>query len=98
MNNARAEVLASATFPRAHWTKIWPTQPFEGFNGEVKRRAGVVGIFQRAAVIRLVGMVLADTNDDWTTDERRYLSKGSVVKPIPETDIAPTDAITGSGW
>lgn len=68
-------MLAFNTFPRSHWRKIWSTNPLERLNKEIKRRARVVGIFpNEASVIRLVGMILADTNDEWITDERRYLS------------------------
>jgi putative transposase len=45
MDDAKAEVLAFTAFPRAHWTKIWSTNPLERVNKEIKRRARVVGIF-----------------------------------------------------
>ncbi|WP_460937633.1 transposase, partial [Phycicoccus ginsengisoli] len=67
----------------------------ERLNKEIKRRARVVGIFPNdAAVIRLVGAVLADTHDEWVTDERRYLSEGSLALLYPERDTQPTAAIT----
>ena len=81
MDQAKAEVLAFAVFPREHWRKIWSTNPLERLNKEIKRRARVVGIFpNEAAVIRLVGAVLADTHDEWATDEHRYLSEESMAK------------------
>ena len=81
MDIAKAEVLAFAAFPREHWRKIWSTNPLERLNKEIKRRARVVGIFpNEAAVIRLIGAVLADTHDEWATDERRYLSEESMAK------------------
>jgi transposase-like protein len=44
MDEAKPEVLAFAAFPRAHWQKIWSTNPLERVNKEIKRRARVVGI------------------------------------------------------
>ena len=86
MDAAKAEVLAFAAFPREHWRKIWSTNPLERLNKEIKRRSRVVGIFpNEAAVIRLIGAVLADTHDEWATDERRYLSEESMAK-IDQTD------------
>lgn len=64
-------------------------------DAEIKRRARVVGIFpNEASVIRLVGMILSDTNDEWTTDERRYLSEGSMALLYPNRDNEPIAAIT----
>jgi len=81
MDTAKAEVLAFAAFPRAHWRKIWSTNPIERINKEIKRRSRVVGIFpDNAAVIRLVGAILLDMHDEWVAAERRYLSEGSMAK------------------
>lgn len=45
MDEAKTEVLAFTAFPRAHWQKIWSTNPLVRVNKEIKRRARVVGIF-----------------------------------------------------
>lgn len=85
MDEAKAEVLAFSAFPRAHWRKIWSTNPLERLSEEIKRRSRVVGIFPNdAAVIRLVGAVLADTHDEWQTDDRRYLSEASMARLYPD--------------
>ena len=90
MDDAKAEVLAFTAFPRAHWTKIWSTNPLERVNKEVKRRARVVGIFPNdASVIRLVGAVLADIHDEWQAGDRRYLSEDLDGAALPRARYSP---------
>jgi transposase-like protein len=97
MDAAKTDVLAFTTFPRAHWQKIWSTNPLERINKEIKRRARVVGIFpNEAAVIRLVGAVLGDLHDEWQAGDRRYLSEGSMAKLYPERDTDPVAALNSS--
>jgi transposase-like protein len=99
MDRAKTEVLAFTTFPKAHWSKIWSTNPLERVNKEIKRRTNVVGIFpNEAAVYRLVGAILSDLHDDWTVIGRRYLAEGSMaaLNPACDTDPAATGITAGN--
>jgi putative transposase len=73
MDEAELDVLAHLSFPKAHRLQIHSTNPLERLNAEIKRRTDVVGIFpNEAAIVRLVGALLLEQNDEWQL-QRRYL-------------------------
>ena len=73
MDGAEHEVLAFMDFPKAHRTQIASTNPLERLNAEIKRRTDVIGIFPNdAAIVRLVGALLLEQNDEWQL-QRRYM-------------------------
>ena len=74
MDASRDDVLAYMSFPREHWAQIASTNPLERVNREVKRRSDVIGIFPNdEAIVRLVGALMLETNDEWAV-ARRYMS------------------------
>jgi putative transposase len=74
MDGSREEVLAYMAFAKEHWPQIASTNPLERVNKEIKRRTNVVGIFPNdAAVVRLVGALMLETNDEWAVS-RRYMT------------------------
>ena len=73
MDAAEQDVLAFTNFPRAHRLQIHSTNPLERLNAEVKRRTNVVGIFpNERSIIRLVGAMMIEQNDEWAL-QRRYM-------------------------
>jgi putative transposase len=93
MDRSREEVLVYMSFPREHWGQIASTNPLERLNGEIKRRADVVGIFPNdRAVIRLVGALMLEQNDEWAVS-RRYMPLESL-SSLSDDPVRRLSAVT----
>ena len=92
MDDSEYDVLAYMSFPRQHRTKLHSTNPIERLNKEVKRRADVVGIFPNEdSIVRLVGAVLLEQNDEWQLQHRYMQIEGmaELNQPMNEEENQP---------
>ena len=97
IDESEADVLAHMDFPAQHRTKIHSTNPLERLNKEVKRRADVVGIFpNEGAIIRLIGAVLLEANDEWQLQHRYMQTEAMAELTPPLIDAVPTQISTAA--
>jgi transposase-like protein len=70
-------------FPSEHWRRIRTTNLLERVHKELKRRYRSIGAFPNdPSLLRIVGSILIDINEEWITS-RRYLSDAG---EIPSAD------------
>jgi len=63
------------------------TNPLERVNREIKRRADVIGIFPNdEAIIRLVGALMLETNDEWAV-ARRYMGLETLARVTDNPNV-----------
>jgi putative transposase len=93
LDQAETDVLAYMSFPAAHRAKLHSTNPIERLNGEIKRRTDVVGIFPNEdAIVRLVGAILLEQNDEWAVQRARYMSLETIA-PLSDDPAVSLPAI-----
>ena len=95
IDESEADVLSHMDFPVQHRTKLHSTNPIERLNKEVKRRADVVGIFpNEGSIIRLIGAVLLEANDEWQTQHRYMQTEVMADVMNPPIDAVPNQITT----
>jgi transposase-like protein len=93
LDEAEPDVLAYMTFPPQHRAKLHSTNPIERLNGEIKRRTDVVGIFPNEdAIVRLVGAILLEQNDEWAVQRARYMTLETIA-PLSDDPAVNLPAI-----
>ncbi|MGH2725072.1 MAG: IS256 family transposase [Actinomycetota bacterium] len=81
LEEAAEDVLAHLHFPKEHRRRLHSTNVVERLHLELKRRTRVVGIFpNRASLLRMVGTLLLEQDDEWQVMDRRYFSAESMAK------------------
>ena len=95
IDDSEADVLAHMDFPTQHRAKLHSTNPLERLNKEIKRRADVVGIFPgEASIIRLIGAVLLEANDEWQLQHRYMQTEVMAELTPPLIDAVPPQIAT----
>ena len=95
IDESETDVLAHMDFPVQHRAKLHSTNPLERLNKEVKRRADVVGIFpNEGSIIRLIGAVLLEANDEWQLQHRYMQTEVMAELTPPLIDAVPPQIST----
>jgi len=75
---AAEDILAYRHLPLEHQRQLHGTNLPERLNKEIKRRANVIGIVPNlAAVLRFIGVILIEQDDESAITDRRYFNAES---------------------
>lgn len=87
LEGAEPDALAYPDFPKSHWKRLRTNNVRERTNREIKRRSRVVQAFSSVeSLMRLVGAVMCEQDDEWS--ESRYFSEEKIselYEEIPKT-------------
>ena len=85
LEEAEADALAYLDFPHGHHRRLRANNVQERVNREVKRRSRVVQVFpSRKSLIRMLGAVLSEKDEDWST--RRRFTATSISEAYEEPE------------
>lgn len=91
LEDAAENLLAHLHFLRDTDAGLHSTNPVERPHKEIKRRTNAVGIFPNgASLVRMVGTLLAEQDDQWQVADRRYFSVGSMARTRSRAYVAST--------
>ncbi|MBQ2680469.1 MAG: IS256 family transposase [Eggerthellaceae bacterium] len=95
LEDAEADALAYLDFPYEHHVRLRTNNVQERANEEIKRRTKVVGVFPSVeSMMRLVGSVLIDVNEEWL--EMNFIDAASlkgVCRSVPDCAPIPADVV-----
>ena len=95
LEDAEADALAYLDFPYEHHVRLRTNNVQERANEEIKRRTKVVGVFPSVeSMMRLVGSVLIDVNEEWL--EMNFIDAASlkgVCRSEPDCAPIPADVV-----
>lgn len=92
LEEAFEDAMAVMSSPDKYRKRLRTTNMQERLNGEVKRRTNVIRIFPSDdSVLRLIGALLAETNEQWLT--RPYLDRDEFNEWVMENEQAKTNVI-----
>lgn len=99
LEEAEADALAYLDFPYEHHRRLRTNNVQERANRELKRRSRVVQVFpSRKSLIRMLGAVFSEMDEDWST--RRWFTESSIALGIdnagtrassPDYEGSPTE-------
>lgn len=91
LEDAGSNALAHLDFPAEHGRRIRTNNVRERMNREIRCRSRVVQVFPSTeSVLRLVGAVCAEQDEDWSS--RRYISPESMLKLTEPAEPEPAES------